>query len=148
MSNKKKFAIGAAITGAVIGAAILIKKKGLPSLGPGYPPAAQPELLLFGGDGHKVFLGCLNCNEFEPGSVLNKYGDHGSPYQEASIFNRYGEFGSAYSAHSACNSYATDPPIIVDQQGVAYGRLTLNRFAYQVNSPETIAWLQGVCQSR
>lgn len=165
MSTKKKVAIAAAVTGAVIGAGILLKKYGLPGGGgsgggggaaagsPSRPvmssasPLTNTELLLFGGRGHKVFLGCLNCGEYDAGSVFNQYGTHGSAYSGDSIFNSYGDYGSPYSDYSACNVYASDPPVIVDRQGAAYGRLTLNPYAHQVASSETIAWLKGVCQS-
>jgi hypothetical protein len=110
------------------------------------PVSDQGELLLFGGRNHDVFLGCLNCNEYDNASVFNSYGPHGGRYQTESIFNRFGDYSSRYSDYRACNSYGSDPPIIVDRQGQAYGRLTLNRFAHQVNAPETIAWLKGVYQ--
>ena len=35
----------------------------------------QIELLLFGGHNHKVFLGCLTCNQYDAGSVFNRVGD-------------------------------------------------------------------------
>lgn len=35
-------------------------------------------LLIFGGDNHDVYLGCLNCNKYESGSIWNKYGENGS----------------------------------------------------------------------
>jgi hypothetical protein len=35
-------------------------------------------LLIFGGDKHDVFLGCLNCNKYESSSIWNKYGENGS----------------------------------------------------------------------
>lgn len=109
---------------------------------------ASPELLLFGGSGHRVFLGCLNCSKYDPNSIFNAYGTHGSPYGAESIFNRYGEYGSPYSSSSACNQYASDPPIIVDREGNSYGRLTLNRYGSQVNSSSIVAWLTGVCSGR
>lgn len=90
---------------------------------------AQPaKLLIFGGADHKTYLGCLNCNEYASDSVFNTYGDHGSPYSTQSIWNHYGEFGSSYSVYGACNAYASDPPVIVDQNGAYYGRLTVNEY--------------------
>jgi hypothetical protein len=59
-----------------------------------------PALLLFGGSDHKTFLGCLNCNKYEGGSVCDKYGEQGSKYSSASIWNTYGNFGSKYSSES------------------------------------------------
>lgn len=167
MSTKKKIATAAAIADAIIGTAILASKLkgseggggggGYPALPPnggvngfgagGLNGLGQRELLLFGGLNHDVFLGCLNCNEFDAGSVLNRFGRHGSEFLSESIFNSFGEYGSLYSNYSACNQDASEPPIIVDRQGNAYGRLTLNRFGYQIPAPEVIAWLAGVCHS-
>jgi hypothetical protein len=107
----------------------------------------MPELLLFGGHNHTVFLGCLNCSEFDSGSIFNEFGNHGSRFSSESIFNSYSDYGSRYSNDSACNKFATNPPIIVDRAGYAYGRLTINRFAYQVSNSNIIAWLTGVCES-
>ncbi|HEX4275843.1 MAG TPA: hypothetical protein VHZ74_10830 [Bryobacteraceae bacterium] len=115
------------------------------------PSAAQVQeasvaLLLFGGEGHKVFLGCLNCSKFDANSVLNQFGQHGSQYATESVFNRYGEFGSAYSTYSACSQYATDPPVIVDQAGRYYGRMTVNRYNDPTRLGYYAAWIAGVCQ--
>jgi hypothetical protein len=61
--------------------------------------------------------------------------------------NRYSEFGSLYSATSACNQYASDPPVIVDEQGTYYGRLTMNQYRRDgPPTPELKAWLAGVCE--
>ncbi len=86
------------------------------------------KFIIFGGYNHKTYLGCLNCSQYATDSVINSYGQHGSPYSSESIWNLYGEFGSAYSQYGACNPYASDPPVIVDQGGNYYGRLTLNRY--------------------
>jgi hypothetical protein len=85
-------------------------------------------LLLFGGDNHRAFLGCLTCGEYGVDSVFNEYGLHGSKYALESIWNEYGMYGSKYSAYSPWNPYASDPPIIVDPDGNAYGLLTVNKF--------------------
>ena len=91
--------------------------------------AAEPvALLLFGGDGHKTFLGCLNCNQYNSGSICNKYGQQGSKYASDSIWNKYGNFGSKYSDQSPWNRYASDPPAIVDKDGNFYGYLTANKY--------------------
>lgn len=91
-------------------------------------PQISTKLMIFGGLDHKTYLGCLNCNEYATDSVFNSYGSHGSPYASESIWNQYGEFGSPYSMYGACNPYASDPPVIVDQNGVYYGRLTVNEY--------------------
>ncbi len=108
---------------------------------------ATPELLLFGGEGHKTFLGCLNCNKFDSASVANQFGTHGNKYNAESIFNSFGEFGSKYSNYSPCNSYASDPPVIVDREGNYYGRLSVNRYNQSRNTAIN-AWIGGVCAAR
>jgi hypothetical protein len=87
------------------------------------------KLMIFGGPDHQTYLGCLNCSQYAADSVYNQYGEHGSPYSRTSIWNHYGDFGSPYSTYSSCNPYATDPPVIVDQSGNAYGRVTVNQYA-------------------
>ena len=85
-------------------------------------------LLLFGGSDHKTFLGCLNCNQYDSGSICNKYGQHGSKYASESIWNKYGNFGSKYSNESPWNRYASAPPAIVDKGGNFFGYLTANQY--------------------
>jgi len=110
------------------------------------PALAGTKLMIFGGEGHATYLGCLSCSQYVADSVFNTYGSHGSQYQAASIFNAYGSFGSKYSTHSACNPYATDPPVIVDGNGNFYGRLTVNAYHPQVTSnAQWRAWIAGVC---
>ncbi len=123
--------------------------KGYAATQPGGSAAAASnggrKLMLFGGQGHKTYLGCINCSDYASDSVFNKYGKFGSAYGE-SIFNKFGDFGSMYSMYSACNPYASDPPVIVDDAGNFYGRLTVNNYNGQVTRDETLrAWLAGVC---
>jgi hypothetical protein len=109
--------------------------------------AAPQKLMVFGGDGHKTYLGCLNCSEYASDSVLNQYGTYGSPYSSQSIFNKYSEFGSKYSQYGACNQYATDPPVIVDHDGRFYGRLTLNQYHSQLGiGRQYLGWLGALCE--
>jgi len=89
--------------------------------------AQNPELLLFGGNNHEVFIGCLNCGRFGQGSVCNRFGPHGSRYSAESIWAPYGEYGSRYSSYSPWSRYATNPPVIVDREGNFYGYFTSNR---------------------
>ncbi len=37
------------------------------------PYSRAEDLLLFGGDNNKEFLGCLNCSEYHSNSVWNDY---------------------------------------------------------------------------
>lgn len=105
------------------------------------------KLMVFGGEGHRTYLGCLSCSKYDAESVFNEYGSHGSQYSAESIMNPYSDFGSPYSATSACNPNASDPPVIVDGNGAYYGRLTVN--AYRSDGPpsqELRAWLAAACE--
>jgi len=90
--------------------------------------AQTPELLLFGGRNHRVFLGCLNCGGLNSDSVCNRFGDYGSRFSDKSIWNRFSDHGSRFSDYSPWNRFASDPPVIVDADGAFYGYLTSNRF--------------------
>lgn len=108
----------------------------------------NPKLMLFGGQDHKTYLGCLNCSQYATDSVSNEYGVYGSPYSAESIWNHFSEFGSGYSNFGACNAYATDPPVIVDGAGTFYGRLTLNQYHPEKGiAPNYYEWLADrVCK--
>ena len=85
-------------------------------------------LLLFGGSGHDVFLGCYDCSKYDSASICNRYGTYGSKYNSKSIWNRYGTYGSKYSSSSPWNKYSSsnDVPVLVDRSGNFYGYLTIN----------------------
>jgi hypothetical protein len=85
-----------------------------------------PKLMLFGGPNHNTYLGCINCPDTATDSIFNEFGPKGSAFSTETIWNRFGIFQSMFSQYSACNSFASDPPIIVDSAGKAYGRLTVN----------------------
>jgi hypothetical protein len=104
--------------------------------------------MVFGGVDHKTYLGCLSCSEYATDSIMNSYGTHGSAYSIESIWNHYSEFGSAYSMYGACNPYASDPPVIVDQGGNYYGRLTVNQYHPERGTgTKYLDWLtNSVCQ--
>src|SRR5438874_2063451 len=36
------------------------------------------KFMIFGGQDHRTYLGCLNCSEYATDSVLNRYGTFGS----------------------------------------------------------------------
>ncbi|RYE00602.1 MAG: hypothetical protein EOP50_03505 [Sphingobacteriales bacterium] len=97
--------------------------------------ASSQSLLIFGGQGHNVYLGCLNCGKYESSSIWNKYGENGSKYNTKSIWNQYGTYGGKYSNYSPFNSYATYPPVLVDADGNFYGYFTANKyFSKRTNS--------------
>lgn len=91
--------------------------------------ANAQELLLFGGRGHDVFLGCLNCNEFNSDSICNEFGA-GNSFNSDSIFNEFGGFGSEFSSSSPWNEFSSsnDLPVLVDRNGKFYGYFTINEF--------------------
>jgi hypothetical protein len=98
-------------------------------------------LLLFGGDDHKTFLGCLNCVDTSSVSICNDVGEFGSDVASNSIWNDVGEFGSDVSAHSPWNDVSNDAPIIVDSDGNSYGYFSAN----SVHHDRTrIPWLLAV----
>lgn len=86
----------------------------------------QVALHIYGGDGHKVYLGCINCNEYSQNSVWNEYGTYGNNYNVMSIWNNYGTYGNDFSIYSPWNKYGTNPPVIVDKEGNFYGYFTVN----------------------
>lgn len=110
--------------------------------------AQSKKIMIFGGANHDVYLGCLSCSEYTTGSVHNEFGNYGSEFQADSIFNSFGRFGSSFSNFSPCNEFATEPPVIVDQNGNFYGRLTLNTMHRQANTEELLLqWLKTkVCK--
>jgi hypothetical protein len=129
--------------------AILVAASCSPGFVQGMSRALAPlpkKTMVFGGAGHRTYLGCLSCSQYDLESVFNAYGKYGSAYGPESIFNHYSEFGSSYSATSACNPSASDPPVIVDSQGNYYGRLTVNRYRSDAPTGQLVAWLAAVCQ--
>jgi len=111
--------------------------------------ATSTKVLLFGGRDHKTFLGCV-CDETDPDSVLNKYGEYGSRYLVGpSIWNRYDDYVSKYADTSVCNKYASYPPILVTAAGDAVGYLTLNRYQNgAITDPTVLDWLdKTVCEN-
>lgn len=85
------------------------------------------ELLLFGGNGHDVFLGCFNCNEYSSDSICNEFGA-GNTFRSDSIFNEFGQFGNEFSSSSPWNEFSNSNsvPVLVDMQGGFYGYFTVN----------------------
>ena len=105
----------------------------------------EDEIVLYGGPDHATYLGCVNCSRYDSASVLNDQGPYGSYDSATSIANPSSVFGSPYSEYSACNLFATDPPIIVDDQGNYYGTLSVN--LRQPSPPTDVlqAWLVRLC---
>ena len=87
------------------------------------------DLLLFGGQNHDEFLGCLVCNEFGSDSVCNGYGQYGNEYG-SSMWNEYSTYGNEYASASPWNEYSNsdEVPILVDRSGQFYGYFTINEY--------------------
>jgi len=153
-ARAKRFFKGALTVIAIAGVAYLLHEELLdggwidfiPSPSP--TPASSGDLLVYGGDDHEVFLGCLSCPEEDELSIWNEYGAFGSRYSSTSVLNPSSEYGSRVSARSACNALASDPPLVVDRRGHVYGRLTLNPAQSPYEDAEVIEWLRGVCAGR
>ena len=120
--------------------------QGMAAAGSSSASPSSGKLMIFGGENHDVYLGCLNCSEYATDSVFNEYGSYGSAYSATSIYKTYGQYGSAYSSLSPCNPYAANPPVVVEDNGTFYGYLTVNEYKSGVIPDATIrAWLKGVC---
>src|SRR3990172_1540629 len=89
------------------------------------------KIMIFGGESHKTYLGCLNCPTSARDSIFNRYGEYGhcpGPFSD-NLFCRgpFKVFGSSgpFNDRSACGSSASDPPVIVDEEGSYYGRFSI-----------------------
>jgi hypothetical protein len=89
--------------------------------------ANAQRLLIWGGENHRTFLGCLNGSPYDSESIWNAYGDYGNCYSDKSIWNAYGDYGGAYSSYSPWNAYTSTPPGVYDAKGNFYGYLTRNK---------------------
>src|SRR5437867_1993196 len=79
-------------------------------------PSQQPlatKLMIFGGEGHKTYLGCLNCDPMAYDSIFNAVGPYGRCVGlfTDNLFCRgpFKKFGSKgpFQARSACGSGAS-----------------------------------------
>ena len=99
------------------------------------------ELQLFGGLQQDTYLGCLTCSRFSTRSIWNRYGQYGSRYSYRSIWNRYSQYGSPYSSMSPWNTFASNAPIIVDDDGAYYGVFTVRRTDPERTRVGFLVWL-------
>lgn len=90
--------------------------------------ASEKELLIYGGEDHNEFLGCLVCSEMSTESICNGFGPYGNEYSSKGMFNEYAGFGNEYSSSSPWNEYSTSNsvPVLVDRDGGFYGYFTIN----------------------
>ena len=95
--------------------------------------SANATLLLFGGKGHDVFLGCVDCSPYNSSSICNEYGQYGSEYRDT-IWNRYRSYGSEYRDTSPWNEYTISKsvPVMVNEKGDFFGYFSINM--YRVDS--------------
>ena len=114
------------VTAPAIGCSSALLQGVAQGLAASSPASAGVKLMVFGGPGHKTYLGCLSCSSYSSESLFNSYGTYGSEYSGTSILNAYSEYGSLCGGYSACNPYASDPPVIVDGSGRYYGRFTVS----------------------
>jgi hypothetical protein len=131
---------------SAVGAGLATSPKPQVASEPPFP--ASPQLFVYGGLDHDVFLGCLNCSKDDYNSVLNPQGTYGSKNSSTSILSRNSVYGSQLSGLSPCNTATGTPPILRDQQGSVYGYLTINPALQQVQSAAIRAWLAGVCSTQ
>jgi len=112
------------------------------------PSPAPERLLLYGGEGHREYLGCVTCPEDERDSIFNEFGTYGSFYGSHSVSNPYAPYGSRYTKYGVCNPDASEPPVVVDASGKIRGRLTMNtRHPEVIKDAHLLEWLADVCDS-
>jgi hypothetical protein len=85
------------------------------------------DILIFGGDNNKEFLGCINCDEMSKNSVWNDMSQYGWN-NGFGKWNPFGQYKNPFSSYSACNEFTSNSPVLVDRDGNFYGRLTINEF--------------------
>lgn len=86
------------------------------------------KLMLWGGEKHEVYLGCLNCTQYHAESVWNEEGVYGTKMNNLSIWSEFSDFGNEFTDMNPWNEYATNPPMILDENGGFYGYFTRNPY--------------------
>jgi hypothetical protein len=109
------------------------------------PAASEDKLLVFGGQSHEVFLGCL-CEETDRDSVFNLAGEYGSDLSTTSLRNKFAPYGSDADDTSTCNPAARRPPLVVTSAGKSLGLLTMNQsLKRRIDAPSLSDWLTRMC---
>jgi len=85
----------------------------------------QMAMHIWAGPLHREYLGCLNCDQFDVGSVWDGYGAMGwdSVFTANSHFAKY---RAAHGRYSACDAFAADPPVLMDNSLRHYGVLNVS----------------------
>ena len=91
-------------------------------------PVAYSKTMLFGGQDHKTYLGCIDCSEYASDSICNGFAKYGNEFSTSGIFNEFAEFGNEFSSKSPWNEFSTstEVPVLVDENGKFYGYFTVN----------------------
>lgn len=84
------------------------------------------KVMIYGGENHDVYLGCLTCTQFHDESIWNENGVYGARNNNLSVWSEFSDYGNEFSYLSPWNEYATHPPILVDEEGGYYGYFTKN----------------------
>jgi hypothetical protein len=100
------------------------------------PDQAIAKTMLFGGPGHKEYLGCLDCSEFSPDSICNGFGKFGNEFSSSGVFNEFAGFGNEFSSKSPWNEFSNsdEVPVLVDDQGKFFGYFTINKHRHNAVS--------------
>jgi hypothetical protein len=100
------------------------------------PNLAQAKTMLFGGPGHKEYLGCLDCSEFAADSICNGFGTYGNEFSSSGIFNEFAGFGNEFSSKSPWNEFSSsdEVPVLVDEKGKFFGYFTINKHRHNAVS--------------
>jgi hypothetical protein len=110
--------------------------------------ATRPDaLLIFGGPGHKTFIGCICDGEQSIALEGGTYGPQGFNPDNASLWSPFGLFHDRFGDYSACARFVKDPPIVVTPDGRPICRLTIDLTnPFQCKAPSLLEWLsQGPC---
>jgi hypothetical protein len=96
-----------------------------PGLSWGQGATIQMAMHIYAGPLYREYLGCLNCDQFDPASVWDGYGAMGwdNSFTASSHFARY---RSPHGRYSACDAYAAEPPILKDNSLRQYGVLNVS----------------------
>jgi len=91
----------------------------------GQTATIQQQFLIYAGPLHRDYLGCLNCDQFDPNSVWDAYAALGwtNAYLDASHFAAY---RTRHGRYSSCDKFAADPPILIDRSLNRYGVLNVS----------------------
>lgn len=82
---------------------------------------------IIGEDGD--YLGKLGPS-YSSDSIFNDSSSYGSSWSSSSIFNTSSKYGNSYSNTSVFNDTASNPPVILSEEGEVLGRLSVGPSYY------------------